>query len=169
MKKPISSSPSRRAFLKGSSALAAAPAFLSGASIDNAINVGLVGCGGRGTGAAAQALTADDKAVLTAVADVSQEQIDQSLALVAEKHGDKVQVEPSHQFLGLDAYEGVIDSDVDVVLLATPPGFRPSHVRKVIDAGKHMFCEKPVAVDAPGVRRGLIHCRRVVLSTCRRR
>ena len=152
MKKPTSSSPSRRAFLKGTSAIAAAPAFLTGASIDNAINVGLVGCGGRGAGAAAQALTADDKAVLTAVADVSQEQIDQSLALVAEKHGDKVQVEPSHQFLGLDAYEGVIDSDVDVVLLATPPGFRPSHVRKVIDAGKHMFCEKPVAVDAPGVR-----------------
>lgn len=80
------SSPTRRDFLKrgaAGGALAAAPAFLSGASIDNAINVGLIGCGGRGTGAASQALSADDKAVLTAVADVSQSQIDQSLALVA--------------------------------------------------------------------------------------
>ena len=152
MDKQSSGAGTRRDFLKAGAALGAAPAILSGASVSNAIRVGLVGCGGRGTGAASQALTADDKAELVAVADVSQEQIDNSLAALGERHADKLNVDKDRQFLGLDAYERVIDSDVDVVLLATPPGFRPAHVRKVVDAGRHLFCEKPVAVDAPGVR-----------------
>ena len=92
--------------------------------------------------------------MLTAVADVDQERIDNCLAAVGERHESprKVQVPKRRQFLGLDAYQGVVDSGVDVVLLATPPGFRPQHLKACIDAGKHVFCEKPVAVDAPGAR-----------------
>ena len=157
------SNTSRRDFLKTGAAASAAsagfPAILSAASIDNAINVGLVGCGGRGTGAAAQAMNADDYAHLVAVADVYPEQIEKSLESLNERMGQqgeaavaKIKVEDDKQFLGLDAFQKVIDSDVDVVILATPPGFRPLHIRRVVEAGRHMFCEKPVAVDAPGCR-----------------
>ena len=127
------------------------PALLH-AQTTSAIKVGLVGCGGRGTGAAAQALKADDYAELTAVADVFQERIDQCLSQLSRNSAAKVKVDPKNQFVGLDAYEKLLGSGVDVVLLATPPGFRPAHLRATIDAGKHVFCEKPIAVDAPGVR-----------------
>lgn len=145
----------RRDFLKtGAATVMAAgfPAFSSGAPVDRAIKVGLVGCGGRGTGAAGQAMKADDYSELTAVADISQQQIDRSLGRLKKMVPDKIKVEPKNQFLGLDAYQKVIDSGVDVVLLTTPPGFRPVHLRAAVEAGKHVFCEKPVAVDAPGVR-----------------
>jgi predicted dehydrogenase len=144
----------RRDFLKATGAAFAAglPAILKGAPAANTIKVGLVGCGGRGTGAAAQALQADDYAELTAVADIYQERIDDCLARLTKRQAAKVKVEKSKQFVGLDAYEKLVDSGVDVVLLATPPGFRPMHLRKAIAAGKHVFCEKPVAVDAPGCR-----------------
>lgn len=146
----------RRRFLESTAALAAAPAFLSAQSVDNAIKVGLVGCGGRGTGAAAQALKADDYAELTAVADISIEAIDQSLEQVAANSSpEKVKVADDKKFLGLDAFQKVLDSDVDVVLLATPPGFRPDHLEAAVAAGKHLFVEKPIAVDSPGVRRVL--------------
>jgi Predicted dehydrogenases and related proteins len=144
-------SASRREILK-SGALLAAPAFLKGATATNAIKVGLVGCGGRGTGAAAQALKADDYSELTAVADVYQDRIDSCLERLSRVAKGKVKVERSKMFVGLDAYQKLIDSGVDVVLLATPPGFRPQHLRAAIAANKHVFCEKPVAVDAPGVR-----------------
>ncbi|MBI3471839.1 MAG: Gfo/Idh/MocA family oxidoreductase [Candidatus Solibacter usitatus] len=140
----------RRTFLKAG--LAGFPALLKGAPDSKAIKVGLVGCGGRGTGAAAQALKADDYAELTAVADIAQERVDQCLTRLRRQSEPKVKVEPDHQFLGLDAYRRLIESGVDVVLLATPPGFRPLHLRAAIEAGKHVFCEKPIAVDAPGVR-----------------
>ena len=145
---------SRRVFLGGTAVAAGAAGFLQAADGADSIKVGLVGCGGRGTGAAAQALQADDHAVLTAVADIDRERVDLCLEAVAERHDgqNKVQVDKERQFLGLDAYQQVIDSDVDVVLLATPPGFRPQHLRACIEAGKHVFCEKPMAVDAPGVR-----------------
>ncbi|MEP6537204.1 MAG: Gfo/Idh/MocA family oxidoreductase [Bryobacteraceae bacterium] len=149
----------RRDFLKtsalGSALVAGFPAILSAQST-KAIKVGLVGCGGRGTGAASQALNADDYAELTAMADVYQERIDDSLNTLRKvsdgKISGKVKVDPKNQFVGLDAYQKLIDSGVDVVLLATPPGFRPQQIRAVIQAGKHVFCEKPVAVDAPGIR-----------------
>jgi myo-inositol 2-dehydrogenase / D-chiro-inositol 1-dehydrogenase len=143
---------SRRDVLRGGVLLAGAPAFLKGAQAAKPIRVGLVGCGGRGTGAAAQALKADDYAELTAVADVYQNRIDDCLARLKKAAGPKVKVEQSNMFVGLDAYKKLIDSGVDVVLLATPPGFRPQHLRAAIEANKHVFCEKPVAVDAPGVR-----------------
>lgn len=146
-----SNSPLRRDFLKAS-VIAGFPAVMSAMQATKALKVGLVGCGGRGSGAAAQALKADDYAELTAVADIDQERADQCLERLKAVAGPKVKVEAKNIFLGLDAYQKVIDSGVDVVLLATPPGFRPAHLRACIQAGKHVFCEKPVAVDAPGVR-----------------
>jgi myo-inositol 2-dehydrogenase / D-chiro-inositol 1-dehydrogenase len=150
----------RRTFLKattgalGGALVSGFPAIISAQTVTNGIKVGLVGCGARGTGAANQALHADDYAELTAVADIDQGQIDKSLQTlgIISKIADRVKVEKSRQFLGLDAYKQVVDSGVDVVLLATPPGFRPSHLAACIDANKHVFCEKPVSTDAPGVR-----------------
>jgi myo-inositol 2-dehydrogenase/D-chiro-inositol 1-dehydrogenase len=147
--------PERRQFLK-TAALAAAgfPALIRAQSVTNAIKVGLVGCGGRGTGAASQALAADDYAELSAVADIDQSQIDHCLETLGKisKTAARVKVESARQYLGLDAYQKVIDSGVDVVLLTTPPGFRPHHLAACIDAGRHVFCEKPISTDAPGVR-----------------
>ncbi len=149
----------RREFLKSATAFGGAlalgfPAVISAQTVTNAIKVGLVGCGGRGTGAARQALNADDYAELTAVADIAQSQIDNSLATLGliSKVAERVKVEKERQFLGLDAYKQLIDSGVDVVLLATPPGFRPTHLAACIAANKHVFCEKPISTDAPGVR-----------------
>ncbi len=154
------STSSRRDFFLGgaatTAALVTAPAILKGAPAGEAIKVGLVGCGGRGTGAANQALRADDYSVLTAVADVSQDAIDACLSTLNRQQGakasTKVAVEKSKQFVGLDAFERLIGSGVDVVILATPPGFRPYHLRACIEANKNVFCEKPVATDAPGIR-----------------
>ena len=141
----------RRLFLK--SALAAGfPAVIRAQTVTNAIKIGLVGCGGRGTGAAAQALKADDYNELTAVADIDRTRIDESLELLGKRQAAKVKVEEDKKFLGLDAYQKVIDANVDVVLLATPPGFRPTHLKYLVEAKKHSFVEKPIAVDAFGVR-----------------
>ena len=142
----------RRDFLKAGAIIAAAPAFLKGADDTKPIKVGLVGCGGRGTGAASQALKADDYSELVAVADIDQSRIDDSLERLKKVAEKKVKVAPDMMFKGLDAYKQLIASGVDVVLLATPPGFRPAHLRAAVEAGKHVFCEKPVAVDAWGVR-----------------
>ena len=134
--------------------MAGFPAIITAQTLTNAIKVGLVGCGGRGTGAASQALHADDLTELTAVADVDQDRIDSCLDTLkkVQKISARVKADPSKQFLGLDAYQKLIDSGVDTVLLATPPGFRPAHLDACIRAGKHVFCEKPIATDAPGVR-----------------
>jgi predicted dehydrogenase len=142
----------RRDFLRTGVASIGAPALLSAMQATKAIKIGLVGCGGRGSGAAAQALKADDFSNLTAMADVFQERIDDSVARLQRIHKDKVKVESSSMYVGLDAYKKLIDSDIDVVLLATPPGFRPDQLRYAIEKGKHVFCEKPMAVDGPGLR-----------------
>jgi predicted dehydrogenase len=115
--------------------------------------VGLVGCGGRGTGAAAQALSADPETRLVAMADVFAPKIEGSLRTLKRNEGlsERVQVGAEQQFVGLDAYQRVIDVS-DVVILASPPGFRPQHLRAAVEAGKHIFSEKPMATDAPGVR-----------------
>ncbi|HEV7867673.1 MAG TPA: Gfo/Idh/MocA family oxidoreductase [Chthoniobacteraceae bacterium] len=115
------------------------------------LRIALVGCGGRGSGAANQALKADSNVTLAALADVVEEQADKALENLRNQHPDKVT--DTQKFIGLDAIDRVLASDVDVVLLTTPPGFRPEHFEKAVKAGKHVFCEKPVAVDAPGVRR----------------
>jgi myo-inositol 2-dehydrogenase / D-chiro-inositol 1-dehydrogenase len=150
----------RRDFLKtATGALGAAlvtgfPAVIQAQTVTKAIKVGLVGCGGRGTGAASQALHADDYAELTAVADIDQLHIDNCLGTLQRigKVADRVKVEKANQFLGLDAYQHVLDSGIDVILLATPPGFRPMHLAACVEAGKNIFCEKPVSTDAPGIR-----------------
>jgi predicted dehydrogenase len=116
------------------------------------IKVGLIGCGGRGTGAAFQATMADDNVVLTAMGDLFRDRLDESYKNLMEENPDKIRVEEDQKFVGFDAYKKVLASDVDVVLLATPPNFRPGHLAAAIEAGKHVFCEKPVAVDAPGIR-----------------
>jgi myo-inositol 2-dehydrogenase / D-chiro-inositol 1-dehydrogenase len=126
----------------------------AGVNVDT-LKVGLIGCGGRGSGAANQALKADPNVVLWAMGDIFKDKMDASLENLTKVHGPKVKVDESRKFIGFDAYKKVLDSGVDVVLLATSPHFRPEHLTAAINAGKHVFCEKPVAVDAPGVRKVL--------------
>ena len=151
---------SRREFLKTSTLMVAGGA-LAGtlgnpsrvhAAGGDTLKVGLIGCGGRGSGAAMQALGADPNVKLTAVADAFQDRLDNSLKNLKYLGGDKVDVADDRKFVGFDAYKQLLATDVDVVLLTTPPHFRPIHFKAAIDAGKHVFAEKPVAVDAPGVR-----------------
>jgi predicted dehydrogenase len=156
------SAASRRSFIK-TSALGVATGAMAGtlgmmqsvhAGTDDTIRVGLVGCGGRGTGAAVQVLTADKNVKLVALGDMFPEPLALSLATMQknEKVGTQVDVPKERQFLGFDAYQKVIDAGVDAVLLASPPQFRPQHIEAAVKADKHVFAEKPVAVDAPGVR-----------------
>src|SRR5690606_27729512 len=157
----INESINRRKFIKSTGAV------IGGATVLNfgfatplfakneTLKVGLVGCGGRGTGAASQALKADPNVELTAMADIFQDHLDNSYDILYKLHPEKVKVSQDHKFVGFDAYQQLIDSGVDVVLLATPPGFRPDHLTAAVNAGKHIFCEKPMAVDAPGVRKVL--------------
>jgi myo-inositol 2-dehydrogenase/D-chiro-inositol 1-dehydrogenase len=122
-------------------------------SNSNTLKVGLIGCGGRGSGAAEQALNADSNVVLAAMADAFKDQLDNSYKKLKDKYPQKVQVSDNMKFVGLDAYQKLLDSDIDVVILATPPGFRPTHLEYAVNAGKHIFCEKPFAVDGPGLRK----------------
>ena len=160
--RPTDRKPSRRGFLKLSAAAAAGGALAGSLAIgrsahaagSDVLKIGLIGCGGRGTGAAAQALRADPNVKLTAMGDAFADRLQASLRQPAKdaRSADKVDVRRRHCFVGFDAYKQVIDSGVDVVLLATPPHFRPAHLKAAVAAGKHVFAEKPVAVDAPGVR-----------------
>lgn len=145
---------SRRQLLVGTAATAAIAGFpnlLLAQGNTAKLKIGLIGCGGRGTGAAEQALSADQNVVLWAVGDAFPESIKSSLGGL-QKFGAKVDVPAERQFSGIDAYMKVIESGVDVVLLAAPPGFRPQHLRAAIEAGKHVFSEKPMAVDVAGVK-----------------
>ena len=150
----------RRDFLKSSSTAAAltfaAPALLmrdrAFAANSDTLRIGLVGCGGRGTGAAGNALEADKNLVLVAMGDAFDDQLKQSHSSLDKQFPGRVQVEPSKRFVGLDAYQKVIDAGVDVVLLASPPGFRPTHLRYAVEKKKHIFCEKPMATDSAGIR-----------------
>lgn len=159
---------SRREFLKSSGAAALTGTLAVNAALarsahvagSDLLRVGLIGCGGRGTGAAAQALQADKHVKLVAMADAFEDQLEKSLERLKadEKVRNKVDVPRDRCFVGFDAYQKLIDSGVDVVLLAEPPHFRPRHLKAAVDAGKHIFAEKPVAVDAPGVRSVLATC-----------
>jgi len=148
----------RREFLKSSSALAIGgatlgfPSILRGEPNGAKLKIGLVGCGGRGTGAAANALGADSNSELHAVADVFAGAAEGAVNNLSNQFKDRINVPPERRFVGLDAYQALIASGVDVVLLATPPGFRPAHFAAAVAAGKHIFCEKPMAVDPVGVR-----------------
>ena len=154
----------RRAFIKNSgiTLIGSTIALQAGASTQlfgakkPTLKVGLIGCGGRGTGAALQALEADPDVILTAMGDVFEDRLNEAYQALSEANKERVKVSSQNKFVGFDAYLKVINSGVDVVLLATPPGFRPDHLMAAVDAGKHVFCEKPVAVDAPGVRKVLL-------------
>jgi len=145
----------RRDFVKtaalASAGSLAAPAWVHAQGSDT-LRLGLIGCGGRGTGAAAQALNADPGVRLTAMGDAFADRVTSSLGHLSKHAPERVQVPPERQFAGFDCHKAVIDSGVDVVILTTPPVFRPIHLEYAVNAGKHVFCEKPVAVDAPGVR-----------------
>ena len=155
--------PSRRAFMKSAtgamlgSALASGIAARSYAAPDDTIKVALVGCGGRGTGAALQALATKGPTKLWAMADVFDDRLQGSLGSLSKKAGTKVDVPKERQFVGLDAYRKAIDclGKSDVVLLTTPAGFRPIHLEYAVENGVNVFMEKSFAVDGPGVRRVL--------------
>jgi predicted dehydrogenase len=152
---------SRRDFIKTSGAAALGTSLAmnlvipvnSFAMNSDTLKVGLIGAGGRGTGAASQALSADKNVVLTQLTDVFEDRVDQSISNLKEQFGDRVLVDKSTAHVGFEGAQKVIESDVDVVILTTPPNYRPKHLEMAINAGKHVFCEKPMAVDAPGVRR----------------
>lgn len=165
-----SSSPqgTRRDFLTSSTAgLAGAAALLPTvvpsvhAAGSDVLKVGLIGCGGRGTGAATQALRADPNTKLVAMGDMFPDRLQLSLRQLKgdDEIARRVDVKPETCFTGFDAYKQVINSGVDVVLLTAPPGFRPIHLRAAVEANKHIFCEKPMAVDGPGVRSVIATCR----------
>jgi len=148
----------RRRFLKTTAASAAAATLASAPFVHaqgtDVLKIGLIGCGGRGTGAATQALNADPNVRLHAVGDAFRDRLDTAIATLGRDRAiaAKVDVPAERKFVGLDAYRQVIASGVDVVLLCSPPGFRPQHFRAAVDADKHIFAEKPVAVDGPGIR-----------------
>ncbi len=156
-------STSRRDFLKQTSgalagaALAGAIGARAWAGEQNTIQVALVGCGGRGTGAAVNALSTQGPTRLVAMADVFDSHLKNSLKNLTTQFGDKVDVPAGRQFVGLDGYRKAIDAVAPggVVLLATPPAFRPLHVEYAVAKGCHVFMEKSFAVDAPGIRRVL--------------
>jgi len=149
---------SRRDFVKAGSSITAgailsAPHVARAAKKDKVIKVGLVGIGGRGSGAAAQAMGADENVALTAIGDLFEDRIKLRSRILKARGRDKFQVTPETTFTGFDAYKKVIDSGVDVVILTTPPFFRPEHLAYAIEKNVHCFFEKPVAVDGPGVRK----------------
>jgi len=156
---------SRRGFLKTSSAAVAGGALLGAlaperfahaASGTDELKVALVGCGGRGSGAANQALSTYTlgPVKLVAMSDVHEDRLTSSLNNLQKQHADRVDVPKERQFIGFDAYKKAIEV-ADVVILATPPGFRPMQFEAAVKAGKHVFMEKPVASDAAGVRQVL--------------
>jgi predicted dehydrogenase len=174
---------SRRSFVTGSTAGAFTilrPELVSGSAPEK-LKIGLVGCGGRGTQATVDTLLGNENVELVAMADVFEDKLEASLkrlreprllgqraaqavprkgemkAMTAEElvadMGPRVNVAPEKHFVGFDAFQKLIDSDVDIVMLTTPPGYRPQHFEAAIKAGKHVFTEKPIATDPVGCRR----------------
>jgi myo-inositol 2-dehydrogenase / D-chiro-inositol 1-dehydrogenase len=149
---------SRREFLR-TAAAAALGTSLAGREIhgafaagSDAIRVGLLGCGGRGTGAVGDAFNGAEGVTLVAMGDVFRDRLDESRTLLRKEYGAKVDVPDDRAFVGFDAFERVLATDANYIILATPPGFRPQHLKAAVAAGKHIFTEKPVAVDGPGIR-----------------
>ena len=150
---------SRRDFIKTTAAATAGASvglMASGnyayAAGSDTLRVGLVGCGGRGTGAARDAAIAAPGVEIYAMGDLFEDRLEESKQLLQEAVGDALNVTESRSFTGFENYEGVIDSDIDYVILATPPAFRPLHFRRAVEAGKHVFMEKPISVDPVGAK-----------------
>lgn len=149
----------RREFVKraaqgiaGISAGLLAPTNFAYAGGSDRIRLGIVGCGGRGTGAANNALTADPSVEIRAMGDLFRDRLEASREALVGQGGSRVNVPDGRRFAGFDSYLGVMESGVDAVILATPPGFRPMHVQAAVEHNLHVFMEKPVAVDSAGVR-----------------
>jgi predicted dehydrogenase len=155
--KPNDPSISRRTFVQASAAVAATALAARAGSAQGKpaagapLRVGVIGCGGRGTGAAMDAVAASPRVRIVALGDAFEDRVKGSREELA-KHGERSAVAPERCFSGFDAYEKVLGAGVDLVILATPPGFRPLHLAAAVAAGKHVFLEKPVAVDPAGVR-----------------
>jgi myo-inositol 2-dehydrogenase / D-chiro-inositol 1-dehydrogenase len=151
----------RRDFLKTASVGAAALGAMS--IVNNAyaagsdvIKVGLIGCGGRGSDAAMNNVLASAPNVkIVTIGDVFRDKVDHFRKVATGKHPDKVELPDDRCYVGLNAYEKVLAEDINYVILATPPGFRPVHLEAAVKAGKNIFTEKPVAVDGPGIRKVL--------------
>src|SRR3989442_14740503 len=157
--KPVS----RRSFLQKSSAASATaftilkPELVRGAGNEK-LKAGLVGCGGRGTQAATQLLTGNENVELVGMGDIFEDRLEKSLASIRDGAKfpaiqPKVKVDPDHHFIGFDAYKKVLASDIDIVMLCTPPGYRPMHFEAAVEAKKHIFAEKPFGTDPVGVRK----------------
>ncbi|MDG2469954.1 MAG: Gfo/Idh/MocA family oxidoreductase [Pirellulaceae bacterium] len=152
---------SRRSFLKTTTAATAAVAagstlnvgrFAHGAGTRETVRIGLIGCGGRGSGAIQNALNASPQNEVVGLCDMFEDRLKFCRKTLETKRKDQTKVTDETCFLGFDGYKQLLETDIDVVLLCTPPYFRPMQLRAAIEAGKHVFCEKPVGVDAPGVR-----------------
>ncbi|MGA2030975.1 MAG: Gfo/Idh/MocA family oxidoreductase [Thermoguttaceae bacterium] len=150
---------SRRDFLKGSAALGAGAALGSlsiartaHAAAGGRLKLALIGCGGRGTGAASDMLSVAEDVELVALADAFEDRAQGALGHFRKNFAEKTKIAPDRVFAGLDAYEKALACGVDLVILAEPPGFRPSHYKAAVEAGKHVFMEKPCCTDAPGYR-----------------
>lgn len=157
----MSNTSSRRTFIKGSSAALAGAALTSGfskfahAAGSDQIRFVLVGCGSRGNGAASQIMNTKGNVKLVAVADAFRFRVVDTVKRLKKRGQAKVDVPEDRMFVGLDAYKKAIDVDCDLVVIATPPGFKPQQFDYAVQKGRHIFMEKPVATDAPGVRRVL--------------
>jgi len=156
---PLGARTTRRDFLKTSATLAGTAALGpltlqhgAHAAGSDAIRIGLIGCGGRGTEAAVNALNAGRDIRLVALADIFRERLDASLETLKAAKPDQVQVTPDHRFIGFDACEMVLASGIDAVLIATASHFHPRMLKAAVDAGKHVFCEKPHGIDIPGLK-----------------
>jgi predicted dehydrogenase len=151
--------PSRREFVKASAGALAGASVLGGLSLSRSahaagsdvIKVALIGCGGRGTSAVGQQMGADKGVRLIAVADTFEENVTARLKQL-RRYEDQIDLPSDRIFIGLDAYKKALATDAELVVLATPPGFRPSQYKAAVEAGKHIFMEKPCCVDAPGYK-----------------
>jgi myo-inositol 2-dehydrogenase / D-chiro-inositol 1-dehydrogenase len=151
-------SPTRRDFLKTATTAALATAvtdsFAMAAPVtgSDAIRIGLIGCGGRGSGAVDDAIGSSQGVSLVAMGDLFPDRLTEARTRLKSKFGAAIDVPDDRAFTGFDAYKKVLAADVNYIILATPPGFRPIHLAAAVGAGKHVFTEKPVAVDGPGIR-----------------
>jgi myo-inositol 2-dehydrogenase / D-chiro-inositol 1-dehydrogenase len=147
----------RRDFVKTAAAASIAAAFPAGFGVHAAgsdtFKVGVIGCGGRGTGATIDCLKADPGVEVVALGDLVPDRLEESLARLTKEFPDRIKVPADRRFTGFDNYKGVLAvPDVNLIITAAPPGFRPIHLKAAVEAGKNVFMEKPVAVDPVGVR-----------------
>ncbi len=147
----------RRSVMAATAFTIVRPELVRGAGKEK-LKAGLIGCGGRGTQAAMDTLTGNPNLELVAMADVFEDKLETSLKRLRDPKNafaERVKVTPEQHFTGFDAFKKLIASDLDIVMLCTPPGYRPEHFEAAIHAGKHVFTEKPIATDPVGVRRFL--------------